>query len=94
MSGDSFYQKWSHEKEEIARHYGGLEPDDVDELIEALKAATHELTTLHGLYVYDGPTPKERWQLDVSMVLGQLEDARALVKTREASVTLRRSDEF
>lgn len=93
MSGDSFYQKWSLEKEEITRHYGGLDPDDVDELVDALKAAMHELTTLHGLYVYDGPAPTERWQLDIAGVTGQLEDALALVQAREANVSRREIDE-
>ena len=40
----------------------------------ALEAARHELSTLHGLYAFDGEAPEETWRLDTTQVVGLIDD--------------------
>lgn len=46
-----------------------------DGLRAALEDARHELTTLHGLYAFDGAAPKESWRLDTSKTLAKIDGA-------------------
>lgn len=74
MSGDNFEDKWKLEQREITRHYDGLDPGDVRRMKAALEEARHELTTLHGLYAFDGAAPEESWRLDESKVLAKMDE--------------------
>jgi hypothetical protein len=47
-------------------------------LYQALEAARHELTTLHGLWAYDGAAPQEPWQLDERSTLARLDAVLAI----------------
>ncbi len=46
-----------------------------EELREALEEARHELTTLHGLYAFDGAAPEESWRLNTSKTLTKIDEA-------------------
>jgi hypothetical protein len=46
-----------------------------EKIREALEDARHELTTLHGLYAFDGEAPEESWRLDTSKTLAKLDEA-------------------
>jgi hypothetical protein len=44
-------------------------------LVAALKAAQHELTTLHGLQAADGASPSATWKIDTSATLAKIDAA-------------------
>lgn len=45
---------------------------DLSVLLKALEAAHHELTTLHGLKVFDEAAPGEVWSIDTSLIKKQI----------------------
>ena len=47
----------------------------MNKIREALEAALHELTTLHGLIVADGAAPHETWQADTTNITALIDEA-------------------
>jgi hypothetical protein len=50
---------------------------EVARMRAALEDARHELTTLHGLYAFDGASPAETWRLDTGKTVEKVDEALA-----------------
>ena len=57
-----------------------------DSIETALRAAHHELTTLHGLRAYDGAAPGHEWAIDVSAALALLDAALAFNELADTDI--------
>ncbi len=55
----------------------------IDIAREALEAALHELTALHGLVAFDAAAPSETWTIDTSKTADMIEQALEGLKGKE-----------